>query len=53
MEFAIVLYLIGVMWFSQTIYHEDGKTGIIMLLSLVWPLFVIYATIFGIEQDED
>jgi hypothetical protein len=55
MEYAAAfLYLIGILWFSQTMYHEDGKVIPILVLTLLWPLFVLYITLFGgIDDDED
>jgi len=53
MEIALILYLIGVLWFSQTMYHEDGKVMVVVLLVMFWPLFVLWVTAFGMDEDED
>lgn len=50
---TLTLYGLGLLWFSTALEHEDGKQGPIIVLSLFWPLFVIYVLINGGMDDDD
>lgn len=53
---ASVLYGLGAIWMLLTLVHEDGKDGPIIMISIVWPAFVmiaIYQYFVGEDDDDD
>jgi len=53
MEIAIILYLIGLVWFTQVIEHEGGRSLPVLFIGMIWPAFVLYVLLFGFDNEED